>query len=275
VALPTPVSGPGAAGLDALLADPGHALVAVDFDGTLAPIVSDPAAARAHPGAVPALARLDEWVGTVAVITGRPAQVAVDYGGFAGVSGLERLVVLGLYGLERWEAATGRVAAPETSAGVAAARVEVAAALAAAGSSARLEDKRLSIAVHTRQTPDPAGELARLREPLLEIADRCGLVAEPGRYVLELRPPGMDKGGALLALARERSATAVLYAGDDLGDLAAYDAIDTLREAGVPGVTVCSGSAEVTALAERADIVVDGPAGVVALIDDLASALRG
>ena len=38
----------GAAGLAAIVADPRHALIALDFDGTLAPIVTEPAAARPH-----------------------------------------------------------------------------------------------------------------------------------------------------------------------------------------------------------------------------------
>ena len=41
----------GQAGLDAILADPAHALIASDFDGTLSPIVADPATALAAPGA--------------------------------------------------------------------------------------------------------------------------------------------------------------------------------------------------------------------------------
>jgi trehalose 6-phosphate phosphatase len=98
---------------------------------------------------------------------------------------------------------------------------------------------------------------------------------EPGRYVLELRPPGMDKGKALRSFVDDRAArpSAVLFAGDDLGDLAAFDAVDGLRAEGVPGALVCSGSTEVTALADRADLVVDGPAGVVDLIGSLADSL--
>jgi trehalose 6-phosphate phosphatase len=83
----------------------------------------------------------------------------------------------------------------------------------------------------------------------------------------------MDKGAALRALAAELGSVAILYAGDDLGDLAAYDAIEALREEGVPGVKVCSGSDEVTALADRADIVVDGPPGVVRLLESLTNEL--
>ena len=68
---PRPATPEGQAGLDALLASPWRALIATDFDGTLAPIVADPRAARSHPGAVPALRRLAKAVGTLAVITGR------------------------------------------------------------------------------------------------------------------------------------------------------------------------------------------------------------
>ena len=70
--LPRPATAAGQAGLDALLADPRQALVAADFDGTLAPIVDRPGDARAHPGAVAALTALAGAVGTLAVITGRP-----------------------------------------------------------------------------------------------------------------------------------------------------------------------------------------------------------
>ena len=53
--LPRPSTPEGQAGLDALIADPSHALVAADFDGTLAPIVPRPQDARPYPGALPAL----------------------------------------------------------------------------------------------------------------------------------------------------------------------------------------------------------------------------
>jgi trehalose 6-phosphate phosphatase len=84
----------------------------------------------------------------------------------------------------------------------------------------------------------------------------------------------MDKGAALSAYVREVGATSVLYAGDDLGDLPAFAAVDELRKDGVPGLLVCSGSSEVTELAERADVVVDGPEGVVGLLSGLARAMR-
>jgi len=91
--------------------------------------------------------------------------------------------------------------------------------------------------------------------------------------VLELRPPGFDKGGVLRRLADERRPGAVLFAGDDVGDLPGFAAVEQLRGAGTPGLTVASASAEAADVAEAADIAVDGPAGVVALLVRLADEL--
>ncbi|MEU0336591.1 trehalose-phosphatase [Streptomyces sp. NPDC006193] len=273
--LPLPSTRAGRDGLAALLARPGSAVIGLDFDGTLAPIVADPEQARAHPEAVPALAALAPEVASIAVITGRPPEVAVRYGGFAGVPGLERLTVLGHYGAERWDAVTGTVTAPPPHPGVAAARAELPRLLerAAAGPGTRIEEKGRAVAVHTRRATDPQGAFEALVGPLTDLAARHGLIVEPGRLVLELRPPGMDKGVALLDHARAVHAGCVVYAGDDLGDLPAFAAVDKLRADGTPGLLVCSGSAEVPELAERADLVVDGPQGVVAFLRALAAQL--
>ena len=62
--------------------------------------------------------------------------------------------------------------------------------------------------------------------------------------------------------------------GDDLGDIAAFDAAEVLRAEGTYALLVCSGSDEVPEIAERADIVVDGPDGVVELVRELTAAIR-
>jgi trehalose 6-phosphate phosphatase len=270
VALPTPTTAAGRAGLAALLDDPAAALVGVDFDGTLAPIVPDPDAARAHPDVPPALIRLAPRLGRLAVITGRPAQVAVDYAALADV---QRLVVLGHYGLERWEG--GVVTAPDDDPAVAAARTRVPELLAELGvADAFVEDKGQAVAVHVRRTADPAAAFDTVAPRLRALGDELGLVVEPGRMVIELRPAGGDKGDALRTLVAEQPPSAVVFIGDDLGDLAAFAAVETMRGDGLPGLLVCSGSAEVTEVAERADLVVDGPEGVAALLQSLADELE-
>ena len=268
--LPRPGTAEGQAGLDALLASPEHALVAADFDGTLSPIVDHPGQARAHPGAVPALTALARTVGTVAVITGRPPAAAVRLGGLEAVPGL---VVLGHYGWQRWQ--DGQLTEPPSPPAVEAARAALPGLLDEAGAAEGtwIEDKTHALAVHTRRAADPDAALRRLSGPLGELAGRLGLAAEPGRFVIELRPPGVDKGAALTGLVRERAARSVLFCGDDLGDLPAFAAVRTLRGQGVPGCAVASASPESPQVAAAADLVVDGPEGIVALLAALARAL--
>ncbi|MEE1810179.1 trehalose-phosphatase [Streptomyces sp. BE133] len=276
--LPTPTTPLGREALAAILARPDRAVVALDFDGTLADIVPDPEQARAHPGAVDSLVALAPKVASIAVITGRPAGVAVRHGGFAGVPGLDHLVVLGHYGAERWDAVSGTVHAPAPHPGVAAVRAELPGVLDRFDSwhGTWIEEKGRALAVHTRRAADPQAAFEALRGPLGELAARHGLIVEPGRLVLELRPPGMDKGVALAQYVRELDAESVLYAGDDLGDLAAYAAVEKLRTEGpdgTPGLLVCSGSAEVPELAERADLLLNGPGAVVGFLSALAQHL--
>ena len=121
-----------------------------------------------------------------------------------------------------------------------------------------VEDKVHALAVHTRRAADPGSALAALRGPLGDLAERLGLAAEPGRMVIELRPPGMDKGTALRGLARERAAAAVLFCGDDLGDLPAFAAVRVMRAGGIPGCAVASASAESPQVEAEADLVVAG-----------------
>ncbi|MFD5323719.1 trehalose-phosphatase [Streptomyces sp. NPDC127092] len=275
--LPHPTTAAGRDGLAALLARPEKAVVALDFDGTLAEIVPDPEQARAHPGAVPALAALAPHLAAVVVVTGRPAGVAVRYGGFAGVPGLAHLVVLGHYGAERWDAVSGTVQAAAPHPGVASVRAELPGFLDRIGAwpGTWIEEKGRAVAVHTRRAEDPQGAFEALKGPLGDLAAHHGLVLEPGRMVLELRPPGMDKGVALADFLRETGAGSVLYAGDDLGDLPAYAAVEKLRSDGTPGLLVCSAaeSAAVPDLAARADLTVPGPAAVVGLLAGLAREL--
>ncbi|QBI52247.1 trehalose-phosphatase [Streptomonospora litoralis] len=269
--LPKPESAAGAAALDRIVQRPAEAVLSFDFDGTLAPIVSDPRDARAYPGVTAELSRLAPSVGRLVIITGRPAGVAVEYGGLADVA---NILVLGHYGLERWE--DGRLTAPEPPAGVGLVREELPELLRRSGAhdGTRIEDKEHALAVHTRGAADPDAALETLRIPLAALAQRAGLTVEPGRRVIELRPAGMDKGAALAGvMADAAEGAAVLYAGDDLGDLAAFDQVERLRDKGVPGITVCSGSDEVAELAARADLVVDGPAGVADLLGALREAI--
>ncbi|SER29134.1 trehalose-phosphatase [Microlunatus flavus] len=261
--------------LDAVLEHPDQTLIGIDFDGTLAPIVADPDQAHAHPRAVAALARLGSLLGTVAVITGRPARTAVRLGGFRGVAGLGHLVVLGQYGVERWDAETDEFDIPPEPHQVAELEAEIPPLLDRLGQgAARVEHKGRAVVVHTRQLPDPDASFETLSGPLTDLAGRHAMVVEPGKNVLEIRSPGIDKGVALRAIVAEREARQVVFVGDDLGDLPAFRVVDELRAEGVGGLLVCSASHEEDALSALADVVVQGPDGVADWLEELAGALE-
>jgi trehalose 6-phosphate phosphatase len=116
---------------------------------------------------------------------------------------------------------------------------------------------------------DPEAALDPVREPVTALGERLGLSVDPGRGVLELRLPGYDKGTALLRLARELAPKTVLFVGDDVGDLPAFAAVGELREHGTPAWSVAVVSLEAPEVARAADVRVDGPAGVVALLQSL------
>lgn len=259
----------------AIVADPAKTLVCSDFDGVLSPIVRDPDAAWAAEETVSALARLGQRVGKIAVVTGRMARKAVQLGRLDERAGLESMSVLGLYGFERWDAATGAYDEPDAPAGVAAAAAELPTLLAGLGlDGVRVENKRLSVGVHTRELDDPNGALASLQQPLTALAERHGLRVEPGKFVLELRAPGVDKGDAVRRLVDETGPGVVVFAGDDLGDVPAFEVVRELRAAGrIEGLLICSASDEQDALAALSDVVVPGPPGVAEIFDRLAGEL--
>jgi len=258
-----------------LIEDPGSALLAFDFDGTLSPISEDPGSAGAHHAVTEVLARLGPRVCRIAVVTGRPVEAVRRLSGFEGVDGLESVVVLGQYGFERWDAATGEVHSPPPPDAIAHVRAELPGVLASAGwPDAFIEDKGRAVAVHVRRLPDPNAAFDAVLGPVRELAQRHGLAVEPGRHVVEVRAPGMDKGIALRGLVQELAVRTVLFAGDDFGDLPAFDAVAELRADGIAGLRVCSASGERAELVAHTDLAVDGPDGVVALLSELADVLE-
>lgn len=239
------------------------ALIATDFDGTLAPLVLDPQDSRPVDGAAAALTGLARLGAHVAVITGRDARTVLRLSGFETVPGL---TVAGLYGAETWS--DGRLATPETPPAIDQLRAELPDTLVGADPEVWIEDKRLSLVVHTRRAADPEGQIERLEPAVTEVGERLGFEVHRGSNVWELRLPDFDKAGALRRLAGGRGA--VLYLGDDIGDLPAFDEILRLRGIGVAALSVGVASSAVAEVRDRADVCVADPTAVVALLRSLA-----
>ena len=246
--------GPGRGETEAIRTHRDRAGVFLDFDGTLSEIVAHPGLAAALPDAPALLERLAGSYALVAVVSGRPAEQVRE---LVPVPGIE---VFGLYGLLRAEGETGPPAVQAAS--------EEVHRLASHVAGAWVEDKGPSIAVHYRGALEPEAAREALASPLEELAERFDLRVLSGKMVLELLPsevPG--KGAVVLREARARALTACLFAGDDRADLDAFAALDELKREGVATVKVAVRSAETPEeLVAQADVVVEGPAGLLAVL---------
>jgi len=211
--------------------------ICLDFDGTIAPIVEDPQAARPLPGIVELLGPLADRYAVVALVSGRPATYLASHAAAPGVR------YLGLYGLE--EVVEGRVQVdPRLEAARpagAAAATDLAGEPAVDDSGAHLEDKRYAVAVHTRRVADPDRWAGPIERAAARVAARHDLEVVPGRMVWELRPRvRSDKGDAVRRVAADSGARRLVVAGDDRGDLPAFAAAAELGD----GLRVAVRSAE-------------------------------
>jgi trehalose 6-phosphate phosphatase len=228
--------------LVALAAEPDRAAILLDIDGTLAPIVADPADSRVPDETRAELRRLAARYGLVGVLTGREAAEARR------IVGVDELDVIGEHGLElapdaeSWRDALDRVA---ESAGW------------------PVERKRLTLSFHFRTAEDEAAARAHL-EGVAEAARAEGLVARWGRMVLEVRPPvDAHKGTAVVHMLERRGIDRALFAGDDATDMDAFRAMDDLPV----GVKIAVASPEgPQELARAADLVVGSPAELLELL---------
>src|SRR6059058_2055728 len=250
---------------------PDEAAVLCDIDGTLAPIVE-----RAEEATVPEatsrlLGRIARRYRVVACISGRSSAEArriVGVGGiaYAGAHGAE-LLLPGQSQAElvpafaTWTERVQGFALGKDSAELRMMRV-------------RIEDKGSIVAFHWRGARDEAAALTAVEEIAAE-AEAAGLLTHWGRKVLEIRPPvPVDKGQAVRELLRRYPVRNALFGGDDVTDLDVYDVLGRLVHEGALDTAVCVGVRSdegPAAIVERADLVVDGPAGFVQVLELLAA----
>lgn len=250
----------------ALLDDPRRSALITDFDGTLAPIVTDPAAARPLPGTADVLGHLARRLGTVAVVSGRPVATLADH-----LGEVPRLELVGLYGLERRDP-DGAIVVHQGAEPWRSVVAELAHRLTEeAPPGVGVEPKGLTLTLHWRRAPAEDGWARRMAEAA---AAATGLVVHPGRMTVELRPPlAVDKGTAVTEIVGDLDGAA--YLGDDVGDLPAFGALDRLAGAGhcsTVNVAVTDPESPAEVLA-AADVVTEGPPGALRLLEWLVETL--
>ena len=210
---------------------PPRPLLFLDYDGTLAPIVDDPAAAAPHP-AVPDLVAELARAHPVVVVTGRDlAALGRLLGG--------RVQAVGLHGAEEgWSDGTVERRAAE-------AHADALARLRGAvpdHPGVEVEDKGAAFAVHYRAAPDADAARAALETWAAGVPS--GLVPIWGKRVVELRADGVSKGTAVTRIAAAHPDRTPVYLGDDVTDEDAFAALQALRQ---PAVTVKVGEGETQA----------------------------
>jgi trehalose 6-phosphate phosphatase len=238
----------------------------LDFDGTLSEVVPVASEARPVEGVVDLLAGLAGRLGVVAVVSGRSARELVRWLG----DGPE---IWGVHGAQR--ARGGVVELSEAVRPFAALMEDVrrrAEDAAASLEGVDVEDKEVVVTLHWRAAADREAARRSAEAVAGRLAETHGVTLAPGRMTLELRPPvELSKAAVVLGRARAEGLDAVAFVGDDTVDLPAFDALDELAAHGVLTLRVAVRSDESPPeLLARADLVVDGPQGVVELLRGLA-----
>jgi trehalose 6-phosphate phosphatase len=253
-----------------LAADPGHSAILTDVDGTIAPIVQDPADAAVPEHTRALLGALAARYGLVGCLSGRRALDARR------IVGLDELAYSGNHGFELLLPGDDE-ARPDPSldgheddAPSFVARLDRS-ELERVG--IRAEDKGAIVALHWRGAENE-GAAESLAEEIASEAEWQELIPHRGRKVLEIRPNvPIDKGIAVAALIPARPVQAALYGGDDRTDIDAFAALRTLEEDGALRATACVAVASGESppeVSRNADITVDGPPGFTTVLQALA-----
>ena len=228
---------------------PAEVLLVTDFDGTLAEIVPDPSGARARPEALAAVQELVALLADVVVLSSRPpaqleSLVPISGVRLIGDSGLALPRHAVREALERFNADASKIL--EHIPG------------------AWLEVKPASTAIHFRNTDMNGEQMLALMQPLLDGARLSGLA---GRKVIEVHAPKAGQGTALAALIPSEDPGAVICFGDDENDRSMFEYVCNVD---IPHACVGVWSPEApSGLFDKCDIVVHGPAGATAVLQEI------
>ena len=204
----------------------------LDVDGTLVEIEREPGAVHVPERLCRILADLQRATdGALALVSGRTlAQLDRLFAPF-------RLSAAGLHGLERRNLRTEVVRAKPEPAIFEAAKRSLA-EFADRHPGVLLEDKGLTLALHYRNAPAQK-DAATATAKATVAASHGALVLLRGKMVLELKPPGYDKGQAIAAFMGEMpfAGRQPVFAGDDVTDEAGFEVVNRIG-----GVTIRIGA---------------------------------
>ena len=236
-------------------------LVALDFDGTLAPEVDDPVMARALPEARAAVLRLAAMANTrVALVSGRSLKSLIQVADMP-----DNILLVGSHGIElRLDYVDDAVSLNTTEFAMVDVLGEVLGEVADSFDQVWLETKPAGFALHTRLASEHNSRIAHLVARSETAAELDDLTVRDGKNVLEFSVRSTTKGEALQHLRNYTSATAVFYAGDDVTDEDAFAALDA------DDVGLKSGEG-----ATLANFRVNGPIDVARAINLLADLREG
>ena len=225
------------------LIEPDTALF-LDFDGTLADLAPRPDLVQVEPELVGTLRALHTSLdGALAIISGRPI-TELDF-----FLQPLRLPAAGVHGAELRYDGQELVMPPGSGIGLLLPRLE---AFVASHPGLQLERKSVAVAIHYRQAPELEPQVRAIVADVLR--DVVGLEGLPGKMVVEIKPAGVDKGGAIASFMRMSpfEGRRPLFAGDDVTDEAGFA---VARDLGGVGVLVGQ-------RASAATVSVTGPAAL-------------
>jgi trehalose 6-phosphate phosphatase len=195
------------------LASTERLLVALDFDGVLAPLVSRPEDARALPASKAAVLRLAALPDTtVGMISGRSMESLVH------VTELpDDTMLIGSHGVEVRLDGTVRLALDDDEKERVSTLRQVLEEEVAGHDGVWVEVKPAGFAVHFRGATQEVGDAAQARARAAA-GSLDGLTVRQGKNVLEFSVKSTTKGEGVELLREHTGATAVLFAGDDVTD---------------------------------------------------------
>lgn len=255
--------------LGPIRSEPSRSAILLDIDGTLAPIVRHADDAHVPEATRSVLIEVSRRYGLVGCVSGRRAATA------RAIVAIGTIAYVGNHGGELLRpGSTSAEVDPELAAWTSRVRDFVTRVYTPEHQLIRVrsEDKESIAAFHWRGAPDERAAEQAVREIAAE-AERDGLAVHWGRKVLEVRPPvEFDKGLGIAALLSGADVSSALYVGDDTTDLDAFRGLRELSASGELELALCVAVASEEAppaLAQEADLTVDGPPGVRGLLEAL------